>query len=419
VTQHLAIGGSHRRRLAVTVGLLLAASAAFATTAVIVSSQHRAAQLNVNPGGGGGTHPGGVLGSGEVVPAADLVSDPVFVNSEIGFALATTEHANIALERLARSSDGGRSWRVTGAQFPVTGRFSTLQFTSPDDGYVFGPAGLLVTSNGGRSWSQVQGLNGTLQRVIPLKVADGSVNVWATYTSCGSGPPSPTAKCSVGLAISLDDGRHWRDETTTGLSEARGGGDILARWTLTSAYVLSYGATGGGLAYTANDGRTWRSLADPCSAPYARVDLAAPPPPPGDATGMWLICGAITRAGEEGQPKLVYRSYDGGKHWMLVASTGFTPVEAAPVGEIPLSGWVSQLATITPTIAWLGIRGVGIIVTRDSGRTWQLVSGMGRVEPDTEVGVTFNSTTLGWAIVFRRAVWRTEDAVRWVLMDGR
>jgi hypothetical protein len=91
---------------------------------------------------------------------------------------------------------------------------------------------------------------------------------------------------------------------------------------------------------------------------------------------------------------------------------------ASPVGQIPLSGWVSQLATITSTQAWLGIRGLGVIVTHDSGETWAPVEGLSTSEPNTEVGVTFNSGVLGWAVVFRRGVWRTEDGTRWQLMDG-
>ncbi|MFZ0170378.1 MAG: hypothetical protein WAL04_01730 [Acidimicrobiales bacterium] len=402
---------SRPRRVALMVGLLLLASGAFGATAIIVSSQPTP-QLHVNaaPGGSGGSGTG-PLGSGALVPAADLVSDPVFVNSSVGFALETTQDGNLAIERLARSNDGGKTWRVTGSPFPVDWGFSTLQFISPQQGYIFGNSGLLDTSNGGRSWRQVTGLDGTLERAIPI----GS-NVWATYTTCPSpGVPGP---CSVGVAISLDDGNHWEDVPPPGITEASDGGDVLARWSLNAAYVLSYGATGGGLVYTANDGHTWRRLADPCSGPFLEEDLAAPPAAAGEASALWLICGAITRPGEEGQPKLVYRSYDGAKHWTLVSSTGFTSAGATPLGQIPLSGWVSQLATINSTQAWLGIRDVGVIVSWDSGATWVPVQGIPDSEPNSEVGVTFNNSELGWAIVFRQGVWRTGDAVRWQLMDG-
>jgi photosystem II stability/assembly factor-like uncharacterized protein len=402
---------SRRRRIVLIVALLVAASAAFGATAIIVSSQPTP-RLSLNTGTGGSNGTGtDQLGRGAVVPAADLVSDPVFVNSSVGFALETTQAGNLATERLARSDDGGRTWRVTGSPFPVDWGFSTLQFISPRQGYIFGNSGLLATADGGTTWHQVTGLNGSLQRAIPI----GS-NVWATDTSCPS--PGVSGPCSVGVAISEDDGNHWQDVTAPGISESRSGGDVLARWSLNSAYVLSYGNSGGGLVYTADDGRTWKHLSDPCSGPFQREDLAAPPSGSEATAALWLICGAITLPGAEVQPKLVYRSYDDAKRWILVASTGFASAGAASVGQIPLSGWVSQLATINSTQAWLGIRGVGVIVTWDSGKTWAPVQGIPETEPGTEVGVTFNNDVLGWAIVFRRGVWRTADAVQWQLMDG-
>jgi hypothetical protein len=400
---------SRRRRLALIVALLVVASGAFGATAIIVS-RRPAPRLHVAPGPGAGSG-GGSLGRGTLVPAADLVSDPVFVTSTIGFALETPDLGNLAVERLARSDDAGRSWHVTGSPFPVNWGFSTLQFISPAQGYIFGHSGLLDTSDGGASWHQVTGLNGGLQRAIPL----GS-NVWATYTTCP--PTGVPGACAVGVAISTDDGNEWHDVSPPHLSEAPGGGDILARWSLQAAYVLSYGSSGGGLAYTGNDGRTWTHLADPCSGPFEREDFAAPPAPPGASSALWLICGSITTAGEEGEPKLVYRSYDDAKHWTLVASTGFTSPGTVPVGRIPLSGWVSQLATISSTQAWLGVAGSGVIVSFDSGVTWATAEGIPTTQPDTEVGVTFNNGVLGWTIVFRRGVWRTVDAVRWELMDG-
>src|ERR1700678_1818939 len=101
-----------RRRVYLLVTLLLAASASFATTAIIVSSRHPAPRLGVGSGPSGTSGTGGAgtqLSLGALVPAADLVSDPVFVSSTVGFALETAEHGNLAVERLARSDDGGRT----------------------------------------------------------------------------------------------------------------------------------------------------------------------------------------------------------------------------------------------------------------------------------------------------------------------
>jgi hypothetical protein len=404
----------HPVRTLVVSFLLLAAAGACAVWAVVVASSQPVALLRNSPGRAGprpgsgrGTEPSGATGS--YVPAADLVSDPVFVTLRVGFALETTETNSLTVERLARSDDGGRSWYVTGSPFPVAGDFSTLQFISARQGYVFGPSGLLVTSDGGAHWSQVVTLDGTLQRAIPI-----GRNVWATFTKCG--PPGLAASCAVGAAISLDGGLRWHDVTDPPIAEAPGpaGGDILARYSLNAAYVVSYGPTGGGLAFTDDDGATWRRLSDPCSGPWADVDLAAPGP--GD---LWLVCGAIAPRTSGVQAKVAYRSDDGGRSWVLMASSGFAPGAAEPVGDLPLSGRVSQLATISAQRAWLGVAGLGVMVTFDSGRDWQLASGFpAATSPSPAVGVTFNNVVDGWAIEIRHGVWRTSDAVHWRLVDG-
>ncbi|MGH9292157.1 MAG: WD40/YVTN/BNR-like repeat-containing protein, partial [Acidimicrobiales bacterium] len=350
----------HRRRLYVVAALIALAGTAIAATAAVLVTAPPPQRLGAAPGlnRGQGTA-GKPQGAGALVPASDLVSDPVFVTLRVGFALETTEAHAVTVERLARSDDGGRSWYVSGSPFPVAGDFSTLQFISSRQGYVFGDAGLLVTSDGGRHWTLVPNLQGTLERAIP--VGD---NVWATFIHCG-GLPRPTARCPVYLAISRDGGRHWHTVGPTGLDEAPSpfGGDVLARYSLSVAYLVSYGTSGGGLSETTDDGAHWRPLPDPCSGGWATADLAAP-----SAGQLWLICGAAVRPGSRLQPKVVYRSSDGAHSWQLVASTGFVASEPAPVGSIPLSGGVSQLATISPDVAWLGLSGVGVAVSFDSGR---------------------------------------------------
>ncbi|MGH9304499.1 MAG: WD40/YVTN/BNR-like repeat-containing protein [Acidimicrobiales bacterium] len=411
-----------RRYLYVLAAVIALAGIAIAATAAVIATTSPAARLGRAPGFGAG---GGQLvnpqGAGALVPAADLVSDPVFVNLKMGFALETTERNSVTVERLARSDDGGRSWHISGAPFPVAGDFSTLQFISPRQGYVFGDSGLLVTSDGGRHWSLVPGLDGTLERAIPI-----GRNVWATFTRC-VGVPGPSSRCPVLLAVSHDAGRHWHTVGQTPLTEAPSpsGGDVLARYSLSVAYLVSYGTSGGGLAETLDNGAHWKVLPDPCSEGFAKVDLAAPA-----AGQLWLICGALassagslaspTSLASPGylQPKVVYRSFDGGRSWKVMASSGFGKVATRPLGSIPLSGGISQLATISSTIAWLGLSHVGVIVSFDSGRDWQLAEGFRPGAAPSSVGVTFNNAVDGWAVAFRSGVWRTTDAIHWHLIGG-
>jgi photosystem II stability/assembly factor-like uncharacterized protein len=342
---------------------------------------------------------------GQAVPASELFSDPVFVDSTEGFALARLDVAGVATERLAASSDSGAHWRIRGAAFPVAGTFTTLLFTDASMGYVFGPAGLVVTRDGGEHWAQAP-LTGEVERVIP---AYG--DTWATLTTCGGAPGAPLS-CPVGLWVSTDQGRTWSaTPAAPPLEEGSGGGAVLARIDTAEAYLLTWGSPDSGLVLTTDGGASWSRVADPCEGSWSVEDMAAL-----ENGFIWLICGAQTT--EFGEPKSVYLSLDGGATWQLAASTGFAPGSLVPVGKIPLAGEVSQLATVSPSQAWVGLGGVGLIVTTDAGHRWSIVPGVDASPSATQVGVTFIPSASGpihdgWALAFGNAVWRTENAVDW------
>lgn len=348
------------------------------------------------------------------MPAYDLSSDPVFPTLSIGYAIESHDTSAGETEHLARSLDAGRRWYLVGASFPFSDGYSEVQFVSVLTGYAFGPAGLAVTHDGGRVWREGAVLGGRLERVVPI-----GDNVWATYAVC-NGPPEPTTPCRVRLAVSDDGGLRWHDAAKASpLTEATSGGDILARDTLDKAYVVSYGVTGGGLAVTDDSGRSWQELPDPCSA-WRTVDLAVL------AGGKdWMICGGAPALGGKASAKAVLRSYDYGAHWVLESSTGFgPPLEDVPddsqqvVGDLLYAGQLSQLATISPVRAWIGVSGVGVLVSSDSGKDWQLATGIRDDGHDGGVGVTFNDALHGWAIEFNEGVWHTSDATDWRLLDG-
>jgi photosystem II stability/assembly factor-like uncharacterized protein len=388
--------------LAVAAALVIAAAAGYGMVrmwahpgTVVVNQQQPP------PGKSAATGPR----DGQAVPASELYSDPVFVDATEGFALARLDVGGIATERLAASSDAGAHWRISGAAFPVAGTFTTLLFTDASMGYVFGPAGLVVTRDGGAHWTQAP-LTGEVERVIP---AYG--DTWATLTTCGGAPGEPLS-CPVGLWVSTDQGRTWSaTPTAPPLEEGSGGGAVLARIDSEEAYLLTWGAPDSGLVVTSDGGRSWRRVADPCDGDWSVEDMAAL-----ENGFIWLICGAQTTG--LGQPKSVYRSLDGGSAWQLVASTGFAPGSLLPTGKIPLAGDVSQLATVSPSQAWVGLGGVGLIETLDGGRTWSVVPGVDASPSATQVGVTFIPSASGpihdgWTLAFGYAVWRTENAVDW------
>jgi photosystem II stability/assembly factor-like uncharacterized protein len=352
--------------------------------------------------------------AGAVVPAYDLTSDPVFPTLSLGYAIESHATSAGTTEHLARSKDGGQRWYLVGAPFPFSSGYAQVQFESVRTGYAFGRAGLAVTHDGGRTWQAGASLGGILERVVPI-----GANVWATYAVC-HGPPEADTVCRLRLAVSKDAGLSWQTAgRSSPLTEAMAGGDILARDTLEKAYVVSYGPTGGGLAVTADAGRTWRELPDPCSF-WRRADMAAL------AGGqLWMICGGPPVLGGKAEAKAVLRSFDAGRHWRLESSTGFGPAlthvvnpSDGVVGQLDYGGQLSQLATISPLKAWIGVSELGVLVTSDAGKTWSLAEGFVRQKGPGGVGVTFDDALHGWAIEFSKGVWYTADGLHWRRIDG-
>ncbi len=413
-----------RRRRWVLTGAAALVAVAVATTAVVVIARitaHSGTVVVNQPGQT--TQPGRQPppAVGAVVAATALYSDPVFLDPDDGYALAHTMSGGTLAERLVLSQDGGATWRVAGSSFPVEGQFTTILFTSLRTGYVFGPAGLMETGDGGRTWRQAP-LAGEVQRVIPIPGGD----TWAILNHC-EGVPGSNPPCPVSVFVSTD-GRSWHEtKSPPPVEESALGGAVLARVGTDSGYLLTWGAPLSGLAVTRDNGASWRPVRDPCAgagagggsdtASFGMQDMAAI-----GGGQLWLICGAAPTP--LGQPKSVYRSSDGGSQWTLEASTGLAPGALQPVGHIPYQGDVSQLATVDPKIAWLGLGGVGVIETTDGGATWRSVDGVvlppagQAASPSSPVGVTFIRTDDGlihdgWALAYGIGVWQTTDAVHW------
>ncbi|MGO9912192.1 MAG: WD40/YVTN/BNR-like repeat-containing protein, partial [Acidimicrobiales bacterium] len=147
-------GAIHGRRPHRGMSLALLTTAAFllaAGTAYIVAELRVKTPVDTGPAPvklGGGKLPG----AGAYVPAYDLSSDPVFPTLRIGYAIESHTTKAGTSEQLARSEDGGRSWRLV-RPFPFPNGYSQVQFFSLEDGYAFGPSGLAITTDGGASWT--------------------------------------------------------------------------------------------------------------------------------------------------------------------------------------------------------------------------------------------------------------------------
>jgi hypothetical protein len=154
--------------------------------------------------------PGPLEQPGTVVSASNLFSNRVFVNANVGFALANGNNAQYPVV----STDGGRQWRIDGPQVHVDAADGpeAVQFvgiTGPRTYFVYGSSVVDVTTDGGRVWWE------TLLGEEVMAVVPSSADVLVAYVeqSVSNQHLNPAVTWQY---ISRDGGRHWRYSTSFG-----------------------------------------------------------------------------------------------------------------------------------------------------------------------------------------------------------
>jgi photosystem II stability/assembly factor-like uncharacterized protein len=120
------------------------------------------------------------------------------------------------------------------------------------------------------------------------------------------------------------------------------------------------------LVRTRDGGRTWRRVASPCgkTAQYEVPSFTT-------ATSGWVLCAGQPGAGS--QLKAVYRTGDGGRHWQIVMSTGWSPSGGATPKAIPTQGYADGIA-FAKSRGWVSLsRGLSY-TSADAGHTWRPTS---------------------------------------------
>jgi len=211
-------------------------------------------------------------------------------------------------EGVYHSSDGGRTWRLTGLEETRhIGRIA-VHPTDPDIvwvaalGHLFGPnaeRGVYRTTDRGETWTKVLHIDDDTGFVdLALSPADPSIIYAAAYQRrrrawgfAGGGPGS-------GIYKSTDGGDSWR-EVTEGLPEGDKGRIGLAVSAEDPALVMAVvEAEEGGIFKSLDDGETWTRMNELNQRPMYYSQLRIDP---NDKERIWLVAGSLHRSEDGGE----------------------------------------------------------------------------------------------------------------------
>jgi photosystem II stability/assembly factor-like uncharacterized protein len=255
------------------------------------------------------------------------------------------------------------------------------------------PGGLVErTADGGRIWEVVDRVGVPLNAVA---VTGGGV-AWVTSGRCG--PASPDACGSAGLLVTTDWGRSWArvrpDMAVTSVSPLSAAMAWAVQGEQNAAVPLRTG-----LVETTDGGRSWRRVGDPCTLGSGgaawSVDFATP------ASG-WVLC--VSQPATDMQPKALYAMADGGATWHLKSATtcGFQEngQRAGPVGTLPCVGYLPGMDLLADGHGWEWADRAGLAATSDGGFTWAaLAAPIVSDDINSVVSASLVSDTTGFLLI--------------------
>lgn len=299
-------------------------------------------------------------------PVSTLTIDPA--NPQVLFAgvegpwTNRTPHGAIAMTK-----DGGATWRTVLSRQDYFDAMA-VDPASPGPVYAVGNAGVLVSADGGLSWTStgrapapnLTGLAvdprtpGTLyvsswQKGV-FRTSDGG-HTWSSLGTRFSGPIAvdPQAPSTLyvgttadGIAKTLDGGKKWRP-AASGIVAS----DVLSTATDPRDAKVVYAGTDGGLFRSGDSGGTWRPLKLGVSVQAVAVDPAN--------TERLLVSGS----------RGILISANRGRTWLRAAGSTTYPARRA-------TGQVSAIVFEPhhPRTVFAAERGAGVIRSTDGGITW-------------------------------------------------
>jgi hypothetical protein len=332
--------------------------------------------------------------------------DLSWVTATDGWALAAQPCVSGTCARLAHTTDGGVHWQAL-ANPPAQLQdgtvdcskvtcVSAVQFASPTVGYLYGP-GLLMTSDGGRTWHAQPGM-----QVETLTIAGNEVyRVGYDHLGC-PGPCQPTLqRATIGSSA-------WQPLISQLATSDGDAAEIVSSGSTLLLAMFGNPAQGvfdPAVVYrSADGGATWQQSTDPCSGRGAGgaseenylTDLAGAP--------AGLLAGLCSPLSESGT--FVVTSSDGGQSWQ-------------PAGALPRVQALALLAAASPTTLVVCTAATGgsgaftaqLLVTTDAGGHWTTVAT--EAQQITQAGIPawlgFETAQTGTWISGPHSIWTTKD----------
>ncbi len=314
----------------------------------------------------------------------DRLEAVAFTTPARGHGLVVHEGTTRCTDEVGPTNDGGARFAplvaVTTWRCADSAPAHSLTFDDHGDGFLFGPE-LFVTHDDGRTWSRAREA-GDVLAVDPL----GS-SIWMLQAICAS----PAARtCPLRLLVSNDGGRSWSPSKVTPrgrvnpfVGQGAQGQTWLDRVSRSSAYLVASPVTNreghpdsAPLWRTTDAGASWAKRSIPCAFDALSVTLSVAP----DGE-LFALCAGEPSAGS--QVKSVLASSDGGLHWHLQSSCDplVTPSPPCAAHDVLDSGYLGSIDAMSATTLLLVGDRSSLLVSHDAGVDWRsagpLIGGTG------------------------------------------